>query len=61
VEQFLSKKRTAQALAELFGTPVGEGTVATMTQAAEGLDAIPRPCTVPRRHVEKHTNITEVG
>jgi transposase len=38
VGQFLSKKRTAQALAELFGTPVGEGTVATMTtRAAEGL------------------------
>ena len=39
VGQFLSKKRTAQALAELFGTPVCEGTVATMTQrAADGLD-----------------------
>jgi transposase len=39
VGQFLSKKRTAQALAELFGTPVSEGTVATMTtRAAEGLD-----------------------
>ena len=39
VGQFLSKKRTAQALAELFGTPVGEGTVATMTKrAADGLD-----------------------
>ena len=39
VGQFLSKKRTAQALAELFGTPVGEGTVATMTtRAAGGLD-----------------------
>jgi hypothetical protein len=38
IGQFLSKKRTAQALAELFGTPVCEGTVATMTQrAAEGL------------------------
>jgi transposase len=38
VGQFLSKKRTAQALAELFGTPVCEGTVATMTQrAADGL------------------------
>ena len=37
VGQFLSKKRTAQALAELFGTPVGEGTVATMTRrAADG-------------------------
>jgi hypothetical protein len=35
----LSKKRTATALAELFGTPVSEGTVATMTsRAAEGLD-----------------------
>jgi transposase len=39
VGQFLSKKRTAQALAELFGTPVGEGTVAAMTtRAAEGLE-----------------------
>lgn len=39
VGQFLSKKRTAQALAELFGTPVSEGTVATMTKrAADGLD-----------------------
>jgi len=38
VGQFLSKKRTAQALAELFATPVSEGTVATMSQrAAEGL------------------------
>jgi transposase len=37
--QFLSKKRTAQALAELFGTPVSEGTVARMTtRAAGGLD-----------------------
>jgi len=32
VGQFLSKKRTAQALAELFGTPVAEGTVATVAQ-----------------------------
>jgi transposase len=39
VGQFLSKKRTAQALAELFGIPVSEGTVATMTRrAADGLD-----------------------
>ena len=39
VGQFLSKKRTAQALAELFGTPVSEGTVVTMTRrAADGLD-----------------------
>jgi transposase len=38
IGQFLSKKRTAAALAELFGTPVCEGTVATMTQrAADGL------------------------
>ena len=38
VGQFLSKKRTAQALAELFGTPVSEGTVTTMTRrAADGL------------------------
>jgi transposase len=34
VGQFLSKKRTAQALAELFGTPVSEGTVATVTNRA---------------------------
>jgi transposase len=39
VGQFLSKKRTAQALAELFDTPVSEGTVASMTKrAADGLD-----------------------
>jgi transposase len=39
VGQFLSKKRAAQALAELFGTPVSEGTVATMTKrAADGLE-----------------------
>ena len=39
VGQFLSNKRTAQALAELFGTPVSEGTVAAMTErAAGGLD-----------------------
>ncbi|MGH3631916.1 MAG: IS66 family transposase [Sciscionella sp.] len=37
--QFLSKARTATALAELFGTPVSEGTVAAMTaRAAGGLD-----------------------
>ena len=39
VGQFLSKKRTAQALAELFGTPVSDGTVAAVTRrAADGLD-----------------------
>jgi transposase len=39
VGQFLSKKRTALALAEMFGTPVGEGTVARMAQrGADGLD-----------------------
>ena len=38
VRQFLSKKRTAAALAELFGTPVCEGTVAGMTRrCANGL------------------------
>jgi transposase len=38
VGQFLSKKRTAQALAELFGTPISDATVATMTtRAADGL------------------------
>lgn len=40
VGQFLSKKRTAQALAELFGTPVSGGTVAAMAaRAGGGLDA----------------------
>jgi hypothetical protein len=39
VGQFLSRKRTAAALGELFGAPVSEGTVATMTKrAADGLD-----------------------
>ena len=38
VGQFLSKKRTAAALTELFGTPLSEGSIATMTtRAAEGL------------------------
>jgi transposase len=32
--QFLSKKRTAQALSELFSTPVSEGTVTTATRRA---------------------------
>lgn len=45
VGQFLSKNRTAQALAELFGTPVSGGTVAEMTRRAaaglpEFLDAV---------------------
>jgi transposase len=39
VGQFLSKKRTAQALAELFGTPLSEGTVSRIAaRAADGLD-----------------------
>lgn len=39
VGQFLSRKRTAAALAELFGAPVSAGTVAAMTtRAAGGLD-----------------------
>ena len=39
VGQFLSKQRTAQALAELFGTPISAGTVAALTaRAAGGLD-----------------------
>ena len=38
VGQFLAKKRAAQAMAELFGTPVSEGTVSAMTErAADGL------------------------
>jgi transposase len=36
VGQFLSKKRTAQALAELFGTPISQGTVADVTRRAAG-------------------------
>jgi transposase len=36
VGQFLSKKRTAQALAELFGAPVSEGAVSGMTKRAVG-------------------------
>ncbi len=34
--QFLSKKRTAQALSELFGTPLSSGTVAALTARAAG-------------------------
>ena len=36
VGQFLSKHRTAVALAELFGTPVSAGTVAAMSARAAG-------------------------
>jgi transposase len=36
--QFLPKARTAQALTDLFGTPISQGTIATMTKrAAHGL------------------------
>ncbi|MGH3283075.1 MAG: IS66 family transposase, partial [Streptosporangiaceae bacterium] len=34
--QFLSKKRTAEALAELFGVPLSPGTVAAVTARAAG-------------------------
>jgi transposase len=34
VGQFLSKKRAAEALSQLFGTPLSHGTVAAMTQRA---------------------------
>jgi transposase len=36
IGQFLSKKRTAQALAELFGVPLSSGTVAAVTGRAAG-------------------------
>jgi transposase len=36
IGQFLSKKRTAQALAELFGVPLSPGTVAALTARAAG-------------------------
>lgn len=42
IGQFLSKKRTAEALAELFGTPLSPGTVAaTAARAAGRLDGFP--------------------
>ena len=34
--QFLSKKRTAQAISELFGIPISDGTVAAVTSRAAG-------------------------
>lgn len=36
IGQFLSKKRTAQALAELFGVPLSAGTIAGITSRAAG-------------------------
>jgi transposase len=36
IGQFLSKQRTAQALAELFGIPLSSGTVAGITVRAPG-------------------------
>jgi hypothetical protein len=36
--QFLSKQRAAQALSELFGTPVSQGTVSAMSKrTSDGL------------------------
>ena len=35
--QFLSKKRTAQALAELFGIPLSSGTVARSPRGPQGV------------------------
>ena len=43
VGQFLSKKRTARALAELFGTSVCEGTVARMTTRGRRPGRVPQP------------------
>src|SRR5439155_1294661 len=43
VGQFLSKQRAAGALADLFGTPLSAGTIASMVaRAAGGLDGVPR-------------------
>jgi hypothetical protein len=36
IGQFLSKRRTAQALAELFGVPLSSGTVAALTARSAG-------------------------
>ncbi len=36
IGQFLSKMRTAQAMAELFGVPLSSGTVAALTARAAG-------------------------
>ena len=41
VGQFLSKKRAAQAMAELFGTPVSEGTVSAMSERAADPSSAP--------------------
>jgi transposase len=60
VGQFLSKDRTAKALAELFGTPISPGTVAAMTaRAAAGLDVFTgqvrrRLTTAPVAHFRCH-------
>jgi transposase len=49
VGQFLSKNRTAAALAELFGTPVSSGTVAAM--AARAADGLPSFLDLVRRGI----------
>jgi transposase len=49
VGQFLSKNRTAAALAELFGTPVSSGTVAAM--AARAADGLPGFLDLVRRRI----------
>ena len=49
IGQFLSKKRTAQALAELFGVPLSPGTVAGITARAAGTPGR-LPGAGPREH-----------
>jgi hypothetical protein len=59
--QFLSKKRTAQTLAELFGTPVSVGTVSSTTQrAAAGLEEFREPVRT-RVAVAKVVHFDETG
>ncbi|HSV67500.1 MAG TPA: DUF6444 domain-containing protein [Mycobacteriales bacterium] len=55
VGQLLSKKRTAQALGELFGTPISEGTVAAVTaRAADGLGSfLDQVRVAPVRHLRR--------
>ena len=62
VGQFLSKKRTAQALAELFGTPVCEGTVAAHDRARRRrARRVPHPGRRPDRRAPRWPGSTRPG
>ena len=62
VGQFLSKKRTAQALADLFGVPISDGTVATATtRAPPSKNSAPPPAKKSSTHPSSTSTRPDCG